>query len=404
MEELKVKFLMGPAECNDKYIPEYSRQFLSELEKVLGMKVSCAEIEEVKTQPLPVYFIASGGAEQGFKELHTQTKEPYILLTTPAYNSLAAAMEIMGYLQENGKRGEILHGSMDKIAERLKVLVRVADAKEKLNHMRLGCFGTPGGLIASDADPDVLRVSSGMELIVYELEELVEEYQKGGYPENQYTEELKKKNYDPQEIEKALNVYGALKRLIEKHDLHAVSVKCFDLLELIHTTGCLALAILNAEGIPAACEGDQKSLVSMAIMKVLTGKSGFMANPSCMDPDNNEIIFAHCTLPIDMPDSYFLTTHFESGIGVAVACDIEPQQMTIFKCDDTLTRYYAGRAQLVETMHRKDLCRSQMKLRLEDGTEYFAKRPVSNHHIICKGDWKEIIDEYFKEAGQVTAV
>ena len=62
MEELKVKFLMGPAECNDKYIPEYSRQFLSELEKVLGMKVSCAEIEEVKTQPLPVYL--SHQAEQ----------------------------------------------------------------------------------------------------------------------------------------------------------------------------------------------------------------------------------------------------------------------------------------------------------------------------------------------------
>lgn len=404
MEELKVKFLMGPAECNDKYIPEYSRQFLAGLEEKLGMKVSCAEMDEVKEQPLPVYFIASGGAEQGFKKLHTQTEEPYILLTTPAYNSLAASMEIMGYLQENGKRGEILHGSMEKIAERLKVLMRVADAKKKLSHMRLGCFGTPGGLIASDADPDVLKASCGMGLVVYGLDELVEEYKKGGYPENQYTEELKKKNYDPAETAKALNVYGALKRLIDKYDLHAVSVKCFDLLELIHTTGCLALAILNAEGIPAACEGDQKSLVSMVIMRTLTGESGFMANPSCMDPDNNEIIFAHCTLPIDMPDDYFLTTHFESGIGVAVACDIEPQQMTIFKCDDTLKRYYAGKAQLIETMHRKDLCRSQMKLRLEDGTEYFAKHPVSNHHIICKGDWKEVIDEYFKEAGQVTAL
>lgn len=400
MDELKVKFLMGPAECNDKHIPAYSREFLSELGKALGMKVSCGEMEEVKAQPLPVYFIASGGAERGFQAVHTETEGPYILLTTPGYNSLAAAMEIMGYLQENGKKGEILHGSMEKISERLRVLIRVAQAKEKLRHMRLGCFGTPGGLIASEADSSALKAAGGMELVIYSLDELIEEYKKGGYPQNPYTEELKAKGHNSEETEKALRVYGALKRLIKKYDLHAVSVKCFDLLGSIHTTGCLALAILNAEGIPAACEGDQKSLISMAILNALTDKSGFMANPSCMDPEKGEIIFAHCTLPIDMPDSYFLTTHFESGIGVAVACDIAPQPMTIFKCNGDLTQYYAGKAFLQETMHKNDLCRSQMKLKLEDGTEYFSKCPIGNHHIICKGDWKKVIDEYFKQTKQ----
>ena len=397
MGTLKVKFLMGPAECNDRNIPSYSQEFLENLSEALGEEVVCAEMDEVKKQPLPVYFIASGGAEQGFKAAHTETKEPYILLTTPGYNSLAASMEIMGFLQENGLKGEILHGSFETIAKRLKVLCRVAEAKENLSHMRLGCFGTPGGLIASDADFDVLKKISGMELELFDLDELVEEYNKGGYPDNIYTEELKKKGYNAEEVDKALNVYGALKRLIGKYDLDGVTVKCFDLLDLIHTTGCLALAILNAEGIPAACEGDQKSLVSMAVLHALTGESGFMANPSCMDPETSEIIFAHCTLPIDMPDSYALTTHFESGIGVAVACDIAPQKMTIFKCDDTLTRYYAGSADLIETMHRSDLCRSQMRLRLADGTGYFSSHPISNHHIICKGDWKEVIDEYFSQ-------
>lgn len=397
MGELKVKFLMGPAECNDRYIPTYSQEFLEKLSEAMGVEVKCAEMDEVKAQPLPVYFIASGGAEQGFKAVHEETKEPYILLTTPGYNSLAASMEIMGFLQEQGLKGEILHGSAEEIAARLKVLKRVAEAKEQLSHMKLGCFGTPGGLIASDADFELLKKVSGMELVLYELDELVAEYEKGGYPENTYTEELKNKGYSPEEVEKALNVYGALKRLIAKYDLKGVTVKCFDLLDMIHTTGCLALAILNAEGIPAACEGDQKSLVSMAVLNALTGESGFMANPSCMDPGKSEIIFAHCTLPIDMPDSYSLTTHFESGIGVAVSCDIAAQPMTIFKCDDTLQRYYAGRAELIETMHKSDLCRSQMRLHLTDGTEYFSSHPISNHHIICKGDWKDVIDEYFSQ-------
>lgn len=394
---LKVKFLMGPAECNDRNIPSYSDEFLTELGKAMGEEIVCAQMDEVEKQPLPIYFIASGGAEQGFKEAHIQTAEPYILLTTPGYNSLAAAMEIMGYLQEHGLRGEILHGSFGDIAKRLKVLKRVAETKEKLNGMKLGCFGTPGGLIASDADFDKVKKAANMRMLLFELDELVEEYGKGGYPRNRYTEELKNKNYDLEEVERALNVYGALKRLIDKYALNAVTVKCFDLLDMIHTTGCLALAILNAEGIPAACEGDQKSMISMAVLHALTGNSGFMANPSCMDPAKSEIIFAHCTLPIDMPDEYSLTTHFESGIGVAVSCDIVSQPVTIFKCDDTLKRYYAGRAQMMETMHKSDLCRSQMRLKLEDGTEYFSSRPISNHHIICKGDWKDVIDEFFRQ-------
>ena len=66
------------------------------------------------------------------------------------------------------------------------------------------------------------------------------------------------------------------------------------------------------------------------------------------------------------------------------------------KCNGDLSKHYAGRAQLVETTHRNDLCRSQMLLKMEDGTEYFATNPISNHHIICKGDYKELIDAFFK--------
>jgi L-fucose isomerase-like protein len=395
MENLKVKFLMGPSSCNDRNIPAYSDQFLKELSKVLGAEVSIGEMDEVAAQPLPVYFIGSGGSEPSFKKVYEQTKEPYILLTTPAYNSLAASMEIMGFLQEKGLKGEILFGDMKKMAHRLEVLVRAAKARQKLATSHLGCFGEPGGLIASDVDFDKFHEVTGGTITMYSLQELIDEYHKGGYPENDWTKQLKEKSFNQAETEKALNVYGALRRLIDKYHLDAVTVKCFDLLGTIHTTGCLALALLNAEGIPAACEGDQKSLVSMVVLRLLSEKSGFLANPSSIDTNENSIIFAHCTLPVDMGDDYYLTTHFESGIGVALSADIAPQPMTIFKCNGDFSRYYAGRAELMETSHRKDLCRTQMKLKLLDGTEYFSTCPISNHHIIVKGDYKEVIDEFF---------
>ena len=396
MGTIKAKYLVGPSECNDCHSAHiYSTDFINAVSNALGETIEWGEIEDVKKQSLSLFFIASGGSERSFLQSYKEVKEPYILITTSGYNSLAAAMEIMGYLEEHGLKGEILHGTPEAVAKRLFVLKKVADAKSKLSGMRLGCIGEPEGLIASNADAEALKTAGGMNLVSVDIQELIDEYHKGGYPENKYTEELKAKGYKPDEMEKALNVYGALKRLIEKYELNAVTVKCFDLLDAIHTTGCLGLAILNAEGIPAACEGDKKSLISMCILNALTGESSFMANPSCMDPEKAEIIFAHCTLPIDMPDSYALTTHFESGIGVAVTCDIKPQAMTVFKCDDTLKRHYAGRAELIETMHRDNLCRSQMRLRLLDGTDYFATAPISNHHMICKGDWKEVIDEFF---------
>lgn len=396
MKELKVKLLVGPAECNDKNIPSFSKEFLEKLSQEMGMTVLQAEMDEVAAQPLPIYFIGSGGAEPGFKANYEKTKEPYILIAHSYYNSFAASMEIMGFLQDHNLKGEIVFGDFKAIASRIKVLLAVSEAKEKLKKSRLGCFGPAGGLIASDVDFDVLKSKTGCEMVLYDLKELVDEYNKGGYPENKYTEELKKKGYDAGEVEKALNVYGALKRLIDKYKLDGVTVKCFDLLSAIHTTGCLALAILNAEGIPAACEGDQKSLLSMYVMRLLTGQSGFMVNPSGLDPKTNEIVFSHCTLPIDMPDTYSLTTHFESGIGVAITCDIASQPMTIFKCNADLTKHYVEKADLIETMHRKDLCRSQMKLKLSKGNDYYLKNPISNHHIICKGDYTEVIDAFFE--------
>ncbi|PKM73374.1 MAG: hypothetical protein CVU91_05465 [Firmicutes bacterium HGW-Firmicutes-16] len=397
MNQLGCLFLMGPVDCNNPHIPAYSDDFLAELGKALNKKISCVPMEELKTQELPIFFIASGGAEESFKAVFKEVEGPYILLTTPAYNSLAAAMEILGYLNEIGAKGEILHGSVEAIAKRIGVLERVAHAKKQLRSMRLGAIGDPtaSGLISSVADPKKVYDACGMKIVDINMQELVDEYHKGGYVENTYTKQLKAMNYSADEVEKALNVYGASKRLVEKYDLQAVTVRCFGLLSAIQTTGCLALAILNSEGIPAACECDTKSAVSMSIMYALTGEPSFMANPSCMDPEMSEIIFAHCTLPISMPDSYTLTTHFESGIGVAVSGDMAPGPMTIFKCNDDLTRHYAGEAELIETMHRSDLCRTQMRLKLKDGTDYFAHSPISNHHMICRGEWTDVINEYF---------
>ena len=89
-------------------------------------------------------------------------------------------------------------------------------------------------------------------------------------------------------------------------------MSCFKLIERTGTTGCLALAMLNVEGIIAGCEGDLQSVFTLLVAKALTGKVGFMANPSMINARNNEIILAHCTIGMKQTERYIIRNRTQS--------------------------------------------------------------------------------------------
>jgi L-fucose isomerase-like protein len=159
-------------------------------------------------------------------------------------------------------------------------------------------------------------------------------------------------------------------------------------LTAVGNTGCLALALLNAEGIPAGCEGDIPTLLTMCVSNALFDVPGFMANPSRMDPTTGEMVFAHCTVPFSMLRDYSYDTHFESGIGVAVKGELHEGPVTLFKMAPGLDRYFTAEAGLIKNLSEKRLCRTQVLLRLDDRSlcqDYFLKDPIGNHHVIVPG-------------------
>ena len=111
-------------------------------------------------------------------------------------------------------------------------------------------------------------------------------------------------------------IYHRLKEIVEQYDLQGVTLRCFDLLKTVKNTGCIALSKLNDEGIPAACEGDIPTLLTMMIVKQITGELCFQVNPARVQADG-KMLFAHCTLPLGMTEKHEYTTHFESGIDAA---------------------------------------------------------------------------------------
>ena len=89
----------------------------------------------------------------------------YYLLTSGKSNSLAASLEILSYLRQQGLRGEVLHGNNTYVASRIQTLAAVQEARARLKDMRIGVIGQPSDwLIASHMDPMALLDKLGVRM------------------------------------------------------------------------------------------------------------------------------------------------------------------------------------------------------------------------------------------------
>ena len=386
-----------------------SREFLTSIENELGygFELRSDDFSSYGQSDLDVIFIRTGGSEGLFKQVFPTLSGNILLLTSGKSNSLAASLEILSFLNQSGRRGEVLHGSAEYIAGRIETLARVNRARKELRGQKLGIIGKPSDwLIASQPDKQAVKEKLEMELIDIDIRELIglaKESSQNPLPDYAAGIVAGLRKDAPEAVRKyvegAINIYAALKSLVAEYDLSGLTLRCFDLLDALGNTGCLALALLNSEGIPSSCEGDVPALLSMAIGNALTGRSGFQANPSQIDPGTGRMLLAHCTVPFNMVEKYSYNTHFESGIGVAVHGEMAEGDVTIFKTSADLGRMFCEEATLMENQYGRNLCRTQVLLQMKNSgvlTDYFLRNPIGNHHILFSGKHREIIEEFMK--------
>ena len=383
---------------NEGYINQTLKDFITEIEEKLGEKFENINLEDFDRKDyFPLIFNKSGGVEGKFKQIFEQVKGPYLLLSSGLHNSFAASLEIASFLKQKGEKVEIIHGDSDYIARRIKELRKIFEVKSRLTSTKLGVIGKPSDwLIASDVDYNKVKDALGISLIDIEMDELVKEIDQDHNFDHPKLNDIKNKGFDSKSIDGALKIYNGFKAIVNKYKFDGITVRCFDLLEIYKNTGCLGLSLLNDEGIMAGCEGDVPALISMTILHLLTDEPVFMANPASINIDQNEIILAHCTLPLNMPDEFYLKTHFESGLGVGIKGNIKEGKATIFKLSRDVKEYFVSGGEIIENLNSENLCRTQIRFRMNEGVKYFLQNSLGNHHLICKGDYSEIVREFFK--------
>ncbi len=384
-------------------ISRNSKSFLDSIEAASGCHFHLIgeDFSHWDEKQLNMIFIRTGGTEGLFKEVLPQLKGHLILLTSGKSNSLAASMEILSYLRKKGRTGEIIHGSTEYIAAKVKTQTLIHEARLKLEGKRIGVIGKPSDwLISSTVNKADVKDKLGIDIIDLPITEVIEIYEQVGLTD--FPEEIAR-HFDSKAPEKlrqyregAFRLYLALDRMIQEYQLSGYTLRCFDLLSAVRNTGCLALAMHNARGIPACCEGDIPALLTMMIGNALTGVSGFQANPSRIDPDSGQLTFAHCTVPLNMVESFRYDTHFESGIGVAIEGELPAGPVTLAKVSGELNRSWFMNAELLENLHEKDLCRTQVILKAPEAGKYFLNDPIGNHHLIFPGHYAEAFEAFMK--------
>ena len=189
------------------------------------------------------------------------------------------------------------------------------------------------------------------------------------------------------DLREAARMYVALRSICTQHSLNALTLKCFGILNSCRTTACLALALLNDEGIVAGCEGDIPALWTMLYVNYAYGQPAFMANPASSDRRECTIDFAHCTVPLKMVHGYRLPTHFESDSGIGIAGSVPSGRYRIVKISgEKLDRFYETEGDLVMNTNIPQRCRTQIRFRFSSEKEFdrFLSVSKGNHIILCK--------------------
>ena len=391
MKKINFIFLRSRVGNDSRFKDEEKARFLNALNESNDFEF-CDDGEDV-------FFIETGGTEEEFKSIFESFKEPYLLVATDANNSLPASLEIASFLRKNGKKFKLFHGHPEEVKEQLKV-GKYEEIPGKnggflnfntLSGMRLGVVGKPSNwLISSEVNYKEAKEKFGVELVDISTEEFLSQIKETNEKIDPIIfEPLLNEKVSKETLKGALQIYNALRDLILKYKLNGLTVRCFDLLSSVHNTSCLALAMLNKDGYIATCEGDIPAMLSMALVKRVFHQSSFQVNPSYLNLSERYGYFAHCTIPLDMCLSYKFDTHFESGIGLGIAGRLNLGKVTIFKMNGNLKDYEVFEGNIVENLHRNNLCRTQVKVQFNENIDEMFTSPNGNHLIMFYGAHKD---------------
>lgn len=348
-------------------------------------------------------LILTGGTEGLALEELSRLRGPVVLLAHPTHNSFPAALEILARVRQLNRRGKIVFlGDEPEDGADLQRTLTLMNARQALDGTRLGRIGVPSEwLVASLPDTQAVEERWGIRIVDVSSEVLLERVRQANPDDSAaLVKDWKGRasgcvEPNDADLASAGRVSTALKEITREHSLGGCTVRCFDLVTDLSTTGCMALSQLIDDGQMAGCEGDVPATVTMMWMHALTGAVPFMANPQQVVAERNAVWLAHCTIARSLVSGYTLRSHFESGLGVAIQGTSREKAVTLARlAGPGLTELFVSDGEILEDGKSEDRCRTQYLVGLAQPVSYFRERPLGNHHVLVPGHFAPLLSEY----------
>jgi hypothetical protein len=215
-----------------------------------------------------------------------------------------------------------------------------------------------------------------------------------------------------EEIIKSARLALAFEKLLDEEDATVITADCYGSMHgpLCQTYAypCIGFSRLNDMGLGGICESDLRSAMTHILFQGLSGKPGFINDPT-VDESNNTIILAHClgSTKMDGPDKpaapYNLRTIMERQEGAVTQVKMRNgQKVTQAQLIGTdLLHYFTGK--IVDTpvsLEDDRGCRTKITVEVDgDITKLWKNWSHGLHRVTCYGDLTRELQHFsrFKE-------
>jgi L-fucose isomerase-like protein len=207
-----------------------------------------------------------------------------------------------------------------------------------------------------------------------------------------------------EDIFKSCKLALAFEKLLQEEDATAITEDCYGTMwdKTIKTPAwpCMGFARLNNLGWAGICESDLASAMTFMVFQGLSGRPGFISDPT-MDESNNSITLAHClgTPKMDGPDGpaapYKIRNVMEREAGVAPQVTMRiGQRVTQAKLVgvDRLV-YFTG--EIIDAPDIDRGCRTKITVKLDsDAEKLWRNWSAGLHRVTCYGDLTKDLEHF----------
>lgn len=322
----------------------------------------------------------TGGTSKLAVEVAKWCNVPITLIAHSENNSLPSSLEARARLRRLGLDVEIKF--IDSTSEKLKIKGEEANFK---NCMAILGEVSPRTFDVTCPAAIARRFKVKVKhLTQEELERYLEKHKRNAELAHKFLSEFRGKvDISTQELQLSLALKEAIYEVLKKIECDAFTIDCFEVMNRIHATPCLAISLLSMNGILGICESDVQAAACMMAIRELAHP--FMGNIVAMNEDT--LILAHCTAAITLASGMGevkLKSHFETGKSVAVDIPLRLGEAVMIGCDHQLRGAYLVECNVEKSqLEHKSMCRTQVAIRLKSKLSKILAEWPSGHAVLA---------------------